>query len=238
MTHRRPRARAVLQVLCAGAAWLAPAVSQAFDFEGDKALIAVTRDQVRTRIGTVSFTPQPGSSVARFGVRIDPQVMRDHFLSMREFKCLPAAQEITCFVPYPYRQPATVSAPQLAWLEHSLLFFYKQPADFGAKLVVYDWVQAANMLEGAATVINTTSLGMAGKPEFRVPLDALEPGAVVNDLVYNPLKTAFLAEAEERGATIVDGLGMLLHQAAPGFERWFGPTPAVDEATRQAVLSA
>lgn len=111
-------------------------------------------------------------------------------------------------------------------------------ADFGAKLVVYDWVQAANMLEGAATVINTTSLGMAGKPKFRVPLDALEPGAVVNDLVYNPLKTAFLAEAEERGATIVDGLGMLLHQAAPGFERWFGPTPAVDEATRQAVLSA
>ena len=111
-------------------------------------------------------------------------------------------------------------------------------ADFGAKLVVYDWVQAANMLEGAATVINTTSLGMAGKPEFRVPLDAIEPGAVVNDLVYNPLKTAFLAEAEERGATIVDGLGMLLHQAAPGFERWFGPSPAVDEATRQAVLSA
>jgi len=111
-------------------------------------------------------------------------------------------------------------------------------ADFGAKLVVYDWVQAANMLEGAATVINTTSLGMAGKPEFRVPLDAIEPGAVVNDLVYNPLKTTFLAEAEQRGATIVDGLGMLLHQAAYGFERWFGPTPAVDEATRQAVLSA
>jgi shikimate dehydrogenase len=111
-------------------------------------------------------------------------------------------------------------------------------ADFGAKLVVYDWVQAANMLEGAATVINTTSLGMAGKPEFRVPLDAIEPGSVVNDLVYNPLKTTFLAEAEQRGATIVDGLGMLLHQAAPGFERWFGPTPVVDEATRQAVLSA
>jgi shikimate dehydrogenase len=111
-------------------------------------------------------------------------------------------------------------------------------ADFGAKLVVYDWVQAANMLEGAATVINTTSLGMAGKPEFRVPLDALEPGAVVNDLVYNPLKTQFLQEAEARGAVTVDGLGMLLHQAAPGFERWFGPNPAVDDETRQAVLSA
>lgn len=111
-------------------------------------------------------------------------------------------------------------------------------ADFGAKLVVYDWVQAANMLEGAVTVINTTSLGMAGKPEFRVPLDALEPGAVVNDLVYNPLKTQFLQEAEARGAVTVDGLGMLLHQAAPGFERWFGPNPAVDDETRQAVLSA
>jgi shikimate dehydrogenase len=61
---------------------------------------------------------------------------------------------------------------------------------------------------------------------------------VVNDLVYNPLKTAFLAEAEARGCTIVDGLGMLLHQAAPGFERWFGPRPEVDDATRNAVLSA
>jgi shikimate dehydrogenase len=111
-------------------------------------------------------------------------------------------------------------------------------ADFGAKLVVYDWVQAANMLERAATVINTTSLGMAGKPEFRVPLDALERGAVVNDLVYNPLKTQFLSEAEARGALTVDGLGMLLHQAAPGFERWFGPTPVVDDETRQAVLGS
>ncbi len=110
--------------------------------------------------------------------------------------------------------------------------------DFGPKIVVHDWTQAANMLEGAMTVINTTSLGMAGKPEFRVPLDALEPGAVVNDLVYNPLKTQFLAMAEERGCTIVDGLGMLLHQAAPGFERWFGPTPTVDEDTRNAVLNA
>ena len=111
-------------------------------------------------------------------------------------------------------------------------------SDFGAKLVVYDWVQAANMLEGAATVINTTSLGMVGKPEFRVPLDALQPGSVVNDLVYTPLKTRFLLEAEARGGIVVDGLGMLLHQAAPGFERWFGPTPAVDEETRQAVLVA
>lgn len=109
-------------------------------------------------------------------------------------------------------------------------------ADFGAKLKVYDWVHAPNMLEGAATVVNTTSLGMAGKPDFRVPLDALEKSALVTDLVYNPLKTQLLIEAEALGCTVVDGLGMLLHQAAPGFERWFGQRPEVDEATRNAVL--
>lgn len=109
-------------------------------------------------------------------------------------------------------------------------------ADFGAHLHVYDWTQAANMLEGAALVINSTSLGMSGKPDFRVPLDALEPSALVTDLVYTPLMTQFLIEAEARGAKVVDGLGMLLHQAAPGFERWFNHRPEVDEATRAAVL--
>lgn len=109
-------------------------------------------------------------------------------------------------------------------------------ADFGAKIVVYDWVQAPNMLENASTVINTTSLGMTGKPAFRVPLDALESQALVTDLVYTPLKTELLLEAESRGCTIVDGLGMLLHQAAPGFERWFGQRPEVDDATRNAAL--
>lgn len=109
-------------------------------------------------------------------------------------------------------------------------------SDFGAKVVVHDWVQAGNMLEGATTVVNTTSLGMVGKPDFRVPLDALSPSALVTDLVYTPLKTDLLIEAEAAGCTVVDGLGMLLHQAAPGFERWFGQRPEVDEATRKAVL--
>jgi len=109
-------------------------------------------------------------------------------------------------------------------------------ADFGAKLIVFDWVQAANMLEGAATVVNTTSLGMTGKPDFRVPLDALEKSALVTDLVYTPLKTQLLLDARARGCTVVDGLGMLLHQAAPGFERWFGQRPDTDDATRNAVL--
>ena len=109
-------------------------------------------------------------------------------------------------------------------------------ADFGAKVVVHEWVQAGNMIEGAATVVNTTSLGMVGKPDFRVPLDGLNPAAVVTDVVYTPLMTQFLIEAGEMGCTVVDGLGMLLHQGAPGFERWFGQRPEVDAATRAAVL--
>jgi len=111
-------------------------------------------------------------------------------------------------------------------------------SDFGAKVIIHDWVQSASMLDGAAVVVNTTSLGMTGKPEFRVPLDALSVNTLVTDLVYSPLKTRFLIEAEARGCHVVDGLGMLLHQAAPGFERWFGPRPEVDAATRHAVISA
>lgn len=111
-------------------------------------------------------------------------------------------------------------------------------ADFGARLVVVDWVQAGNMLEDAATVVNTSSLGMTGKPDFRVPLDALNPHALVTDIVYAPLETTLLRTAAEMGCTTVDGLGMLLHQAVPGFERWFGRRPEVDAETRAAVLSA
>lgn len=109
-------------------------------------------------------------------------------------------------------------------------------AEFGARLVVYEWAQVGNMLEGAATVVNATSLGMQGKQPLRVPLDALSPQALVTDLVYTPLMTPLLSEAQARGCQVVDGLGMLLHQAAPGFERWFGQRPEIDEETRRVVL--
>jgi shikimate dehydrogenase len=102
---------------------------------------------------------------------------------------------------------------------------------------VFEWVQAGNMIEAATTVVNTTSLGMVGSPELRVPLGGLQPGTVVTDLVYNPLRTHLLDEAEKAGCTVVDGLGMLLHQGVPGFERWFGVRPEVDQATRDAVLA-
>ncbi|WP_171175188.1 shikimate dehydrogenase [Ruegeria sp. HKCCD8929] len=108
--------------------------------------------------------------------------------------------------------------------------------EFGQRIRVADWVQAGNVIEEARLVVNTTTLGMIGKPKLRVPLDGLRPDAVVTDLVYAPLKTRLLAEAEAAGCTTVDGLGMLLHQAVPGFERWFGQRPEVDDATRAAVL--
>lgn len=183
--HRWPRVRAAAALVFAVGAMFAPAASRAFDFQGDKALIAVTRDQVRTRIGSVRFTPVPGSGgAAQFSVRIDPQVMRDHFLSMREFKCLPAAQEITCFVPYPYRQPGTASAAQLAWLEHSLLFFYKQPADFGAKLwngMVFRFEVTPTALVGTPQAVDLNRIGVPPEPLDVPPYgtmdrDAFAPG--------------------------------------------------------------
>ncbi|NOE33735.1 MULTISPECIES: shikimate dehydrogenase [unclassified Ruegeria] len=109
--------------------------------------------------------------------------------------------------------------------------------EFGQRIRVVDWVQAGNVIENAELVVNTTSLGMQGQPELRVPLDGLQPGAVVTDLVYAPFKTNLLKTAEEAGCTTVDGLGMLLHQAVPGFERWFGVRPEVDADTRAAALA-
>ena len=110
-------------------------------------------------------------------------------------------------------------------------------SEFGSRVRVFEWVQAGNMIEAATTVVNTTSLGMVGSPELRVPLDGLQPRTVVTDLVYNPLRTHLLDEAEKAGCTVVDGLGMLLHQGVPGFERWFGVRPEVDQVTRDAVLA-
>jgi len=108
--------------------------------------------------------------------------------------------------------------------------------EFGSKITVVDWVQAGNIVEEAALVVNTTSLGMTGHPELRVPLDGLQPGQVVTDLVYSPLQTRLLREAEAAGCSVVDGLGMLLHQGVPAFERWFGVRPEVDDELRTAVL--
>lgn len=108
--------------------------------------------------------------------------------------------------------------------------------DFGPRVRVVDWESVHQSLPKAATVVNTTSLGMQGKAPLTVPLDGLQPGTLVNDLVYAPLETDLLAAARARGCRVVDGLGMLLHQAAPGFESWFGTHPQVTDALRAEVL--
>ncbi|WP_282024219.1 shikimate dehydrogenase [Limimaricola cinnabarinus] len=108
---------------------------------------------------------------------------------------------------------------------------------FGPKIRVVDWAETAPALEGAATLVNTTSLGMAGADPFDLDLSALPASALATDIVYTPLDTPMLIAARARGCRTVDGLGMLLHQAVPGFERWFGATPNVTEALRAKVLA-
>lgn len=90
----------------------------------------------------------------------------------------------------------------------------------------------------ARLVVNTTSIGMGGSAFASLDLAALPASAIVSDIVYTPLITPLLAAARARGLHIVDGLGMLLHQAVPGFEAWFGVRPAVTAALRASVLEA
>lgn len=109
---------------------------------------------------------------------------------------------------------------------------------FGPRVEPVSWAQAEAAAEGAGLIVNTTSLGMTGQPALAFRFDAAPTDAVVNDLVYVPLDTGFLREARTRGLRTVDGLGMLLHQARPGFAAWFGREPEVDAALRDAVLAA
>lgn len=108
---------------------------------------------------------------------------------------------------------------------------------FGARVQVMDWTHIPELLEEIALLVNTTSLGMAGGQPLNINLDRLHPQTVVTDIVYTPLETALLRDAAEIGCHTVDGLGMLLHQAAPGFARWFGQTPEVDDELRAVVLA-
>jgi len=100
------------------------------------------------------------------------------------------------------------------------------------------WDERAVALDGAALLVNATSLGMAGNPPLDIDLARLPKAAVVNDIVYAPLETPLLAAAKARGNRAVDGLGMLLHQGRPGFKLWFGVMPEVTAALRAAVLAA
>ena len=107
----------------------------------------------------------------------------------------------------------------------------------GRTIDVVAWNGREAALQGASLLVNTTSLGMKGQPPLDLRLDALPAEAIVVDIVYSPLTTALLAAAHARGNHIVDGLGMLLHQARPGFAAWFGQDPEVTDDLRNAVLA-
>ena len=106
---------------------------------------------------------------------------------------------------------------------------------FGDRVVLARWSDLDELMAEARLLVNTTSLGMAGQPPLPIDLVRLPDDAVVSDLVYAPLETALLAAARSRGLRAVDGLGMLLHQAGSGFQRWFGMRPQVTEALRAQV---
>lgn len=110
-------------------------------------------------------------------------------------------------------------------------------ADLGGPISVVDWAGRAEALAGAALLVNTTTLGMTGQSNLDLDFAALPPTALVNDIVYAPLETDLLTRARQRGNPVVDGLGMLLWQAAPGFEAWFGVRPEVTEELRAFVLA-
>jgi shikimate dehydrogenase len=109
--------------------------------------------------------------------------------------------------------------------------------ELGGPVHPVEWPGRSAVLADAALLVNTTSLGMKGQPPLDLALDALPPTALVTDVVYTPLITPLLALARARGNPVVDGLGMLLHQARPGFRAWFGVDPVVDRDLRAAVLA-
>lgn len=109
---------------------------------------------------------------------------------------------------------------------------------YGAKVQVIDFLHMEDALDGVATIVNTSSLGMTGQPALNLSLKKASKNALVTDIVYAPLKTALLEEAESRRLRWVDGLGMLLHQGRPGFETWFGGVAEVDEDLRRIVLES
>lgn len=131
----------------------AASTAMAWSLEGTKQLLAVTQAGERIAIGQVHFTPETAEQVG-FAVKLDTSRFQDHFLSMREFKCLPAASEISCHVPYPYAHPRRVSAQQFDWLSHELMFLYKKPQDYGAKL----W-------NGVYYQFERTDKGLVGRPQ-------------------------------------------------------------------------
>ena len=126
-------------------------------------------------------------------------------------------------------------APEIRLINRSPARAQALAAEFGAPVRAVPWEARAQALEGAAILVNTTSQGMVGEAPLDLALDALPVSALVMDIVYVPLETPLLAAARARGHRVVDGLGMLLHQARPAFEAWFGIDPKVTPELRALI---
>ncbi|MFQ5626136.1 MAG: shikimate dehydrogenase [Methyloligellaceae bacterium] len=110
-------------------------------------------------------------------------------------------------------------------------------AHFDGPIEVFDWEERSALLEHCGLVVNTTTLGMTGETPLEIDLAGARKQSVVTDLVYSPWKTGLLESAETLGLRTLDGLGMLLHQAVPGFEKWFGVRPQVTRELRDLVIA-
>ena len=108
--------------------------------------------------------------------------------------------------------------------------------ELGRSIITVPWLDRESALEDARLLVNATSLGMTGKGELNIALAKLPVDAVVCDIVYTPTETQLLVAAKARGNAVVDGLGMLLHQASPGFQAWFGTKPDVNLELRNFML--
>lgn len=109
--------------------------------------------------------------------------------------------------------------------------------EFSPKIKVIEWIEKENHLDDCSLLVNSTSLGMTGSTPLEININTLPNTAICYDIVYAPLETQMLKDAKSLGLGTVDGLGMLLHQAVPGFEKWFGVRPTVTDELRQIILN-
>jgi shikimate dehydrogenase len=109
--------------------------------------------------------------------------------------------------------------------------------DFGTRVKVVDWGERSAASRDAAVLVNTTSVGLKGEGTLDIDFSGFHPDCVVSDIVYVPLETALIRDARKHGLKTVDGLGMLLHQAVPGFERWFGVRPEVTDELYKSIAA-
>ncbi len=133
---------------------------------------------------------------------------------------------------------ADAGVPEIRLVNRTLQRAERLAADLGGPVTCQLWEARHTALADAALLINTTTQGMSGQPPLDLDLEMLPTEAVVTDLVYLPLLTPLLAKAQQRGNVVVDGLGMLLHQARAGFRAWFGIEPQVTAEQRTFVLAA